>query len=147
MTYSSPWRLYDFLGVGMSIGAGEHAEQAKGIHVSSEFFRVFGVSPFIGRTFTPEEDLPNGPKVAVISYRLFTRSLGGDMRAIGQPRTIAGAPITIVGVLPANFTSEPPADVFIPLQIDPNSANQGPLPHGRRTPQARRLHQDRASRH
>jgi predicted permease len=116
---------YDFSGIGMSVGRGDHAEQFKGIHVSSEFFKVFGVSPIMGRTFTAEEDMPNGPRVAVISYQLFSRRLGGDIRMVGQPFDIAGAPTTVVGVLPATFKSDPPADIFIPLQADPNSTNQG----------------------
>ena len=116
---------YDFAGPGMNVGGGDHPEQVKGIHVSSEFFRVFGVSPVIGRTFTAGEDVPNGPKVAVVSYQLFSRRLGGDLRLVGTPLLIAGAPTTVVGVLPATFQSDPPADIFIPLQADPNSANQG----------------------
>jgi len=116
---------YDFVGPGMNVGGSDHPEQVKGIHVSSEFFRVFGVSPVIGRTFTADEDMPGGPKVAVISYQLFSRRLGGDLRLVGTPLQIAGEPTTVVGVLPATFKSDPPADVFIPLQADPNSTNQG----------------------
>ena len=116
---------FDFGGVGMSVGASDHAEQVKGIHVSSEYFKVFGVSPTLGRSFTADEDLPNGPRVAVVSFQLFSRRMGGDLRLVGQPIDIAGAPTTVVGVLPATFQSEPPADIFIPLQADPNSINQG----------------------
>jgi len=116
---------YDFAGPGMNVGGSDHPEQVKGIHVSSEFFRVFGVAPVLGRTFTLEEDIPNGPKVAVISYRLFSRRMGEDLRMVGTPLEIAGEATTIVGVLPATFKCDPPADIFIPLQADPNSANQG----------------------
>ena len=72
-----------------------------------------------------EEDVPNGPKVAVISYQLFSRRFGGDLRLVGTPIQIAGEPTTLVGVLPATFKPDPPADIFIPLQADPNSTNQG----------------------
>ncbi|MGA2741792.1 MAG: ABC transporter permease [Bryobacteraceae bacterium] len=116
---------YDFAGPGMNVGGSDHPEQVKGIHVSSEFFRVFGVSPVVGRTFTADEDIPSGPKVAVISYQLFNRRLGADLRLVGTPILIAGAPTTVVGVLPATFQSDPPADIFIPLQADPESTNQG----------------------
>lgn len=116
---------YDFGGPGMNVGGDDHPEQVKGIHVSSEYFRVFGVSPVIGRTFTAQEDVPNGPKLAVISYKLFSRRLGGDLRAIGSPLLIGGEPTVVIGVMPANFTSDPPADIFIPLQPDPDSTNQG----------------------
>jgi putative ABC transport system permease protein len=116
---------YDFAGLGMNVGGTDHPEQVKGIHVSSEYFRVFGVSPVLGRTFTADEDRPSGPKVAVISYQLFSHRLGGDLRLVGTPVLIAGEPATVVGVLPASFKSDPPADIFIPLQADPNSTNQG----------------------
>jgi putative ABC transport system permease protein len=116
---------YDFAGPGMNLGSGDHPEQVRGIHVSSEFFRVFGVAPALGRTFTADEDVPNGPKVAVISYQLFSQRLGGDLRLVGRDLRLAGEPTTVVGVLPATFQSDPPADVFIPLQADPNSTNQG----------------------
>ena len=116
---------YDFSGPGMNIGGSDHPEQVKGIHVSSEFFRVFGVSPVLGRTFTADEDIPNGPKVAVISYQLFRGRLGGDLRLVGTPIQIGGEPTTVVGVLPATFKADPPADIFIPLEADPNSADQG----------------------
>jgi putative ABC transport system permease protein len=116
---------FDFGGVGMSVGTSDHAEQVKGIHVSSEYFKVFGVWPTLGRGFTADEDLPNGPRVAVVSFQLFSRRMGGDLRLVGQPLDIAGAPTTVIGVLPATFQSEPPADIFIPLQADPNSINQG----------------------
>jgi len=116
---------YDFGGPGMNVGGRDHPEQVKGIHVSSEFFRVFGVSPAMGRTFTADEDIPSGPKVAVISYPLFSHRLGGDLRLVGTPIQIAGELTTVVGVLPATFKSDPPADIFVPLQADPNSTNQG----------------------
>jgi len=116
---------YDFVGPGMNVGGSDRPEQVKGIHASAGFFRVFGVSPVLGRTFTREEDLPGGPKVAVISYPLFSRRLGGDLRLVGTPILIGGEATTVVGVLPATFQSDPPADIFIPLQADPNSVNQG----------------------
>ncbi len=38
---------------------------------------------------------------------------------------LGGEPYTVVGILPAEFHSDPPADVFLPMQADPNSTNQG----------------------
>jgi putative ABC transport system permease protein len=116
---------YDFAGPGMNVGGSDHPEQVNGIHVSSGFFRVFGVSPVLGRTFTADEDMPRGPKVAVVGYQFFSHRLGGDLRVVGTPIRIAGEPTTVVGVLPAAFKSDPPADIFVPLQADPNSTNQG----------------------
>jgi len=116
---------YDFAGPGLSLGGGDRPEQVKGIHVSAEFFRVFGVTPALGRTFTADEDAPNGPRVAVLSNQLWKTHFGSDPHMVGRPTDIGGEPTAIVGILPATFESDPPADIFIPLQPDPNSTNQG----------------------
>ena len=60
--------LYDFGALAMNVGSSDPPQTVKGLHVSEDYFRVFGVSPAAGRTFSQSEDLPNGPAVAVISY-------------------------------------------------------------------------------
>jgi len=117
--------LYDFSGPGLNLGEGDRPEQVKGIHVSAEYFRVFGVAPARGRTFLEQEDQPGGPKVAVLSDSLWRSRFGADASLIGKPIILGGDPTTVVGILPPSFHSDPPADVFIPMQADPNSANQG----------------------
>jgi predicted permease len=117
--------LYDISGPGLNLGAGDHSEQIKGIHVSGGFFQVFGVSPSAGRTFLPQEDQPNGPKAAVLSADLWRTHFAGDPSLIGKSILLSGDPYTVVGILPASFHSDPPADVFLPMQADPNSTNQG----------------------
>src|SRR5579871_2870089 len=69
---------YDFAGPGLNLSGGDRPEQVKGIHVSADFFRVFGVTPALGRAFTAQEDVPNGPKVAVLSDTLWRTHFGGD---------------------------------------------------------------------
>ncbi|MGB6944904.1 MAG: ABC transporter permease [Bryobacteraceae bacterium] len=117
--------LYDFSGPGLNLGSGDHPQQLKGIHVSAEYFQVFGVSPARGRAFLPEEDQPNGEKAAVLSDDLWRTRFGGDPSLIGKPILLGGDPYVVVGILPATFHSDPPADVFIPMQADPNSTDQG----------------------
>jgi putative ABC transport system permease protein len=117
--------LYDFSGPGLNLGAGDRPQQVKGIHVSREYFRVFGVSPASGRTFLPQEDQPGGAKAAVVGYDLWKTRLGSDPSLVGKPLLLGGDRYTVVGILPATFHSDPPADVFIPMQADPNSTNQG----------------------
>jgi len=116
---------YDFMGPGLNLSGGDRPEQVKGIHVSAEYFRVFGVSPALGRTITTAEDMPNGPRVAVLSYALWKSRFGADAGLVGRQIDISGEPTTIVGILPAGFEPSPLADIFIPLQADPNSTNQG----------------------
>jgi putative ABC transport system permease protein len=116
---------YDFAGPGINLGGGDKPEQVKGIHVSAEFFTVFGTSPIRGRTFTSQEDRPAGPKLAVISSGLWKLRWGGDAGILGRPVVLNNEPYTVIGILPEIFHSDPPADIFIPLQPDPNSQNQG----------------------
>ena len=116
---------YDFAGPGLNLGGGDVPEQVKGIHVTAEFFPVFGADPVLGRAFNAEEDRPGGPRLAVLSYGLWKRRYGADPALIGRPVNLNGDPYTIIGVLPENFRSYPPADIYIPLQADPNSTNQG----------------------
>jgi len=117
--------LYDFSGPGLNLGTGDRPQQIKGIHVSAEYFQVFGVSPSYGRTFLPQEDQPNGAKAAIVSNDLWRTRFASDPALVGRPVLLGGDPYTVVGILPASFHSDPPADVFLPMQADANSTNQG----------------------
>ena len=68
---------YDFGGPGFNVTGGQ-PEQVHGIHVTEGYFRVFGAPVMLGRTFTPQEDAPNGGKVVVLSYGLWQRKFGGN---------------------------------------------------------------------
>jgi putative ABC transport system permease protein len=116
--------LHDFAALGMNLGSGTPPQQVDAIHVSADYFKVFGVAPMNGRSFTGAEDLPGGPHVAVISYGLWRSRLGGAA-IVGSPILLNGVPYSVVGVLPVGFRPEPSADVWLPLQADPNSTNQG----------------------
>jgi predicted permease len=115
---------YDF-GVSMNLGNGERANPVNAVHVTSGFFKVFGVSPILGRTFTPEEDLPNAGKFAVLTFNLWKNRLGADGEIAGKTITLNSEHYTVLGVLPAGYEPDPPADLYLPEQFDPNSTNQG----------------------
>jgi putative ABC transport system permease protein len=116
---------YDFGGPGLNLAGGGLPQQVKGIHVSASYFRVFGAAPAVGRAFTADEDKVGGPRVAVLAYGLWMAHFGGDPAIAGKAILLNGDSYTVVGVLGARFRSEPAADVFIPLQADPNSTNHG----------------------
>ena len=71
--------------------------------VEGNFLTTFGISPALGRNFTAEEDVPNGPRVALMTYGLWQSRFGRDPNIPGRTVLIDGQPVTIVGVLPANF--------------------------------------------
>ena len=115
---------YDFGGPGFNL-TGQVPEQVHGIHVSEAYFRLFGAPVILGRTFTPQEDSPNGGHVVVISYGLWQRKFGGNPNVVGTAVSLGNEPYTIVGVIGQQFPSDPPAEIWLPFQIDPNSTNQG----------------------
>ena len=101
-------------------GMGE-AERIAAPRASANFFSVLGVEPFIGRTFQAGEDVPNGPRVAVLTYGFWQRRFGGDQSVLGRALTINGDSYTIVGVLPANFQfGLRNSDLWIPYQPTQN---------------------------
>jgi predicted permease len=115
---------YDGGGPGINISGGDRPEQLRGIHVSHEFFHLFGANAALGRTFSAEEDRPGGANVVVLSNGLWKRRFGSDPAIVGKGVTLGGEAYTIVGVLAANFSFEPPPDVYMPFQADPNSVMQ-----------------------
>jgi predicted permease len=121
----SAMAMYDFAGPGMNLTGGDRPEQIKGLHISADYFKVFGIGPAIGRTFTASEDSPNGPKAAIISDKLWRSHFGADPNILQRTISLNGDSYPVAGVMPARFKPDPPADVWIPLQADPNSTNQG----------------------
>ena len=115
---------YDFGGPGFNL-TGDVPEQVHGIHVSQAYFRLFGAPVLLGRTFTPQEDSPNGGHVVVISYGFWQRKFGGNPRIVGSAISLSNESYTVVGVLGRSFVTDPPADLWVPFQIDPNSTNLG----------------------
>ncbi len=116
---------YDFAGPGMNLSGGDRPEQIKGIHVSAAYFKVFGAQTVVGRTFSADEDRPGGAPAAVLSHHLWRTHFAADPQIAGRTISLNGDPYIVIGVLSERFVSEPPADVYLPLQPDPNSTNQG----------------------
>ncbi len=116
---------YDTGGPGLNLSGGDRPEQIKGIHVSQEFFGLFGAQTMLGRAFTPEEDRPRGGSVAVLSNGIWQRRFGSDPAIVGKTIALGGESVTVVGVLDRKFAFDPQPDVYLPFQADPNSRNQG----------------------
>jgi predicted permease len=94
-------------------------EALPGEQVSHEYFSVLGIPPAVGRDFRAEDDVPNAPRVAIISHELWQRRFGGDPRVIGQSVPLSGDPHTVIGVLPPGVRPivNPDADIWRPLRI------------------------------
>ncbi len=75
-----------------------------GVETTADLFRVLEVQMERGRDFLPDEDKPGKNNVAIITDGLWKREFRSDENIIGRSITLEGKPVTIVGVLPADFT-------------------------------------------
>ena len=112
----------------MNLTTGDKPEQLRSGQVSGDFFKLLGAPIVKGRSFSVEEDSPRGPRVALISEGLWTRSFGNDPEIVGKPISLAGESYTVIGVVGSDFRPEdlgPVPDVWTAFQLDPESVDQG----------------------
>src|SRR5580704_1177138 len=89
-------------GIDNLTGEGE-PERIGTIRVSSNLLPLLGAQAASGRLFLPEEDAPDRPATAVLSYGMWVRRYGGDPGALGKSITINGKGYEIVGILAKRF--------------------------------------------
>src|SRR6202789_4408643 len=96
-------------------------EQLSCISFQAGFLPLLGISPVLGRNFLSEEDLPNGPRVVIISYRLWQGHYNGDPHILDRLIDVDGKPARVVGVLPKDFQFPllEAADIVSPMAFDP----------------------------
>jgi putative ABC transport system permease protein len=78
---------------------GQPPVQVVSIPVTADFFRLFGSSPQIGRTFSPAEERQADP-LAVISNIFWREHYASDPKVLGRTAKLGGKVYTIVGVMP-----------------------------------------------
>ena len=114
------------------LGGEPNAEIVQLGAVNHNFFSFLGAEPMLGRHFRPEESVPGGPPVVILSHGLWQRRFGADPSIVGTIVEVNTQPVEIVGVMPPDFHLELPAetfalrdaDVWRPTQI--NYARQPP---------------------
>ena len=94
---------------------GREAERIPCAFVSEEFFKVIGLGPKLGRTFTEEEAKKGGPLAAIISDRLWQHAFARDPGVLGQTIKLHNQGYTIIGVMPPEMTSPQDTDVWFPF--------------------------------
>jgi putative ABC transport system permease protein len=83
--------------------SGELPEKLTEANVASRFLQVWGVSPELGRDFTPMEERYGGPHAMLISDRFWQRRFHADPSVLGKTLRVNGFSYSIVGVLPPSF--------------------------------------------
>ncbi len=111
----------------MNYTGGNFPEQLRSGRVSADFLKLIGAPFLLGRSFTADEDRPQGPKVAVISRNLWETRFNADPNIVGKSISLGNEPYTIVGVLNTFDFREygPTPQVWTLFQFDPNTADQG----------------------
>lgn len=94
-----------FAGNSVSVTGGDRPERIRGLFVPGSYFDVVGVRPALGRAIAPGEDVPGGPRVAVLSHGYWLERFGGEPDALGRTIVLNSQPHTVVGVMPEDFVS------------------------------------------
>jgi predicted permease len=113
----------------VTLSDGAQGEQVLALQTNSAYFTLFGAHAALGRAFTTADDRPGGNRVALLSDGFWRRRFGSDPAVVGRQLRFDGAMTTVVGILDAHvdtaiFNLGP--DVWIPLQLDPNSTDHPP---------------------
>ncbi len=85
--------------------------------MSGDFFNVFGAKPLLGRPLLPAEDAVGGPKVTVLSERLWRRRFGADPGIVGKRLILNGESTLVAGVMPASFEIPQRTELWVPMQL------------------------------
>jgi macrolide transport system ATP-binding/permease protein len=114
--------IFGYQGAGsLNVNVKGAADTAIGEYVSGEFFRGLGVSPAAGRLIVSDDDQARAPAVAVVSFALSEKSLGGAANAPGQTILINNIPCTVIGVTPPEFFGTDPdgkPDLYLPMHTN-----------------------------
>ena len=109
------------------------ARSLRSEYVTGTFFSTLGVGAFGGRVFTPDDDKPGAPPVAVLSHRVWQTAYASDPSVVGSTFVVEGHPVTVIGVAPPGFFGETlesdPPDIWVPLQQEPMINADGSLLH------------------
>lgn len=106
-------------------------ERMGAAEVSWNYLNVLGLKPKMGRDFAEADDVPNGPKVALISETVWKKHFGGSSSVLGQQVMVDGVAREIIGVVPPELRYPRRAEIFLPLgdiRAQPNVTQRGNHP-------------------
>ncbi len=108
---------------------GQPAQRVTGLQVTSDFFPLLGIQPFLGRTFNAGEDHPGKNNVVVLDYGFWQRQFAGDRNIVGRLLRLDGEPVAVIGVMPEKFHDimlTGPVSLWRPVAFtDDQRANRG----------------------
>jgi putative ABC transport system permease protein len=109
---------------GLNLTVDDQAEYISVLSVTPDYFKVFGVTPTMGRDLREEDGLPNAPRTAVLSYGFWQRRFAADPQIIGRTIRLNSENCTIIGVMPKGFAF-PNSDIAVWAPMRGNLAASG----------------------
>ncbi len=115
-TMEGLWAYHD---LSVMLEGAKEPERVLGTEISPDAFAQMGVQPLLGRNFLPTENLPEQPRVALLSHGLWQRKFGGSPEVIGSTITINAESTTVIGVMPKEWGYPHSSEIWTPLRPDP----------------------------
>ena len=107
---------------GTILTGSDTAQYVQACRVTADFFKVFGMSPELGRTFAPDEDTAGKENVVVLSHALWRNRFGGDPQIVGKQVSLSDVPVQVIGVMPASFSfPAPETELWSPMVLNPQA--------------------------
>lgn len=106
-------------GGSFNLGVSGNPQSVTGFNVSPALFRILGVKPLLGRTFTADEAQPGHDRVIVLGNALWQRALASDPNIVGKQVIVDGRTCDVIGVMPRGFVYPSLADMWMPQVFTP----------------------------
>ena len=87
--------------------------------ISRDLLIVLRVQPALGRSFTPDEQVPGGNPAVLVSHGFWREQLGGNADLSGRTLKFGNRTYAVVGVMPPEFRFPADAQLWIPRELEP----------------------------
>jgi hypothetical protein len=116
--FESVAAMYNYREWGQTLTGSGPPRHVTALPISADFFDVYGVRPFIGRTFRREEERVSS-RAVVLSHRLWLAVSDGDPSTLGRSVILDGQTWTVIGIMPETFLDLAGGDVdlWVPQEL------------------------------
>lgn len=99
-------------------------QRVRTVAATGDYFKVLGVAPMLGRTFTAQDDYP-GSRQVVLGYGLWKERFASDPNILNKEISLDGMNYTVVGVMPKGFEFPQKAELWVPIGLTADQMKPG----------------------
>lgn len=118
-------RIGAYTGGTMNVSGEDRPERYSGTWITSDGLAMTNTAPLIGRAFGLGDDVPGGPRVAILGFAMWRDRFGSDDAVLGRSIRVNGLPYEVVGVMPEGFEYPDGGQLYLPFQDDPLATPRG----------------------